>query len=39
MMLVMIYYPAGFAGFFDWAKAKAVNLWTALVKDKRPAES
>ncbi len=26
MILVMIYYPAGFSGFFDWIKAKVMNL-------------
>lgn len=26
MILVMIYYPAGFSGFFDWIKAKVTRL-------------
>ncbi len=25
MILVMIYYPAGFAGFYEWAKAKLIS--------------
>jgi len=28
MILVMIYYPAGFSGFFDWAKAKVTGLFS-----------
>jgi branched-chain amino acid transport system permease protein len=27
MILVMIYYPAGFSGFFDWAKGKITGLF------------
>jgi branched-chain amino acid transport system permease protein len=27
MILVMIYYPAGFSGFFDWAKGKIMGLF------------
>ncbi len=27
MILVMIYYPAGFSGFFDWIKAKIMKLF------------
>jgi len=27
MILVMVYYPAGFSGFFDWAKGKLVSLF------------
>lgn len=27
MTLVMIYYPTGFAGFYNWAKAKVVRLF------------
>lgn len=27
MTLVMIYYPTGFAGFYNWAKAKVVGLF------------
>jgi branched-chain amino acid transport system permease protein len=26
MILVMVYYPAGFSGFFDWAKGKITSL-------------
>jgi hypothetical protein len=25
MILVMIYYPGGFSGFYDWARAKIVT--------------
>jgi branched-chain amino acid transport system permease protein len=25
MILVMIYYPDGFAGFYNWAKAKVIS--------------
>lgn len=28
MILVMIYYPAGFSGFFDWVKAKVTTLFS-----------
>lgn len=28
MMLVMIYYPAGFAGFYDWARAKLLTAFS-----------
>ena len=28
MILVMIYYPAGFSGFFDWIKAKVTGLFS-----------
>jgi branched-chain amino acid transport system permease protein len=27
MILVMVYYPAGFSGFFDWIKAKIITLF------------
>lgn len=28
MILVMIYYPKGFSGFFDWAKGKVLGLFS-----------
>ena len=28
MILVMIYYPAGFSGFFDWIKGKVLKLFS-----------
>lgn len=28
MILVMIYYPAGFSGFFDWIKGKIMGFFT-----------
>ena len=28
MILVMVYYPAGFSGFFDWIKAKITTLFS-----------
>ncbi len=27
MILVMVYYPAGFSGFFDWIKAKTITFF------------
>ncbi|MGB7875579.1 MAG: branched-chain amino acid ABC transporter permease [Anaerolineales bacterium] len=27
MILVMVYYPAGFSGFFDWAKGKIIGFF------------
>lgn len=29
MILVMIYYPAGFSGFFDWIKGKILGLFAS----------
>jgi branched-chain amino acid transport system permease protein len=29
MVVVMIYYPAGFAGLYDWAKAKLVSAFSS----------
>jgi len=28
MILIMIYYPSGFSGFFDWIKGKILNLFS-----------
>jgi branched-chain amino acid transport system permease protein len=28
MILIMIYYPSGFSGFFDWAKGKILGLFS-----------
>jgi branched-chain amino acid transport system permease protein len=28
MILIMIYYPSGFSGFFDWIKVKVLGLFS-----------
>jgi branched-chain amino acid transport system permease protein len=35
MIVIMIYYPAGFAGLYDWAKAKLASLFS---RSKTPAQ-
>jgi hypothetical protein len=37
MILVMIYYPAGFSGIYDWAKARVRTLFSN--KESQQAEA
>jgi branched-chain amino acid transport system permease protein len=34
MMLVMIYHPSGFSGFYTWIKIKVANLWATRADPK-----
>ncbi|MGD8625493.1 MAG: branched-chain amino acid ABC transporter permease [Anaerolineae bacterium] len=38
MILVMIYYPNGFAGFWEWAKAKLISTFSRNQAGQRDAE-